>query len=346
MFPNPITTSQLAGMIGAEVQGDGDVVLQSVAALDKAGPGDLTFAIGPKHVKQLEKISPAAAIVPDDAKLDVDFPLIRVPDVPMTLGMLLGMLSEPEDLPAPGVHPTAYVAESTSLGKGVCVGPQAVIGEKAMIGDNTAIAAGAKIGRGVKIGVDGVIAEGVVIRYGCKLGNRVRIGSNTVIGYDGYGYHFADGVHHKVPHAGNVVIEDDVEIGACTCVDRAKWGSTLIGQGAKVDNLVQIAHNVEIGPGCLVVAQVGIAGSAKLGSFVVVGGQAGIRDNIELGDGVQVSAAAHLMKSAEPGETLVGTPARDARRFFREVSSVEKLPDLIRQVREMKKQIEDLQSRS
>ena len=169
--------------------------------------------------------------------------------------------------------------------------------------------------------------------------NRVRIGPNCVIGHDGFGYAFSEGVHHKVPHAGNVVIEDDVELGACTCVDRAKWGSTVIGRGSKLDNLIQVAHNVQLGKGVVIAGCTGIAGSTRIGDFVVIGGGASIRDNISIGDGTRVGACAAVSGSWGPGETILGIPARDAGKAAREILAINKLPELIKRVRALEKKV-------
>jgi len=189
-----------------------------------------------------------------------------------------------------------------------------------------------------------VLAEGVVIRSQSVIGNRVRIGPNSVIGYDGFGFQTIDGVHHRVPHIGNVVIEDDVEIDACSCVDRAKFGSTRIGPGVKIDNLVMIAHNCRIGPGSILAGQVGIAGSVKLGRYCVLAGQVGLRDNISLGDGVQLGAQAGVIQNLPAGEQYAGHPARPVREMLRIWRSWPKLPDLIRHVRQLESRLAALES--
>ncbi|HPS52919.1 MAG TPA: UDP-3-O-(3-hydroxymyristoyl)glucosamine N-acyltransferase, partial [Phycisphaerae bacterium] len=267
--------------------------------------------------------------------------LIRVDDVEAAIAALLAVIAPGEDLPPVGIHGSAVVAQDAELAPDVAVGPCVVIGGNARIGRGTVLCAGVKIGRDAVVGENCVLAEGAVLRYGCVLGNRVRIGCNSVIGQDGYGYFFRNGVHNKIIHAGNVVVEDDVEIGACSCVDRAKWGSTRIGAGTKIDNLVQVAHNVQIGRGSLLVAQTGIAGSAKIGNYVVLGGGAGVRDNITVGDGVQCAAHSAIAQSVDAGKTVAGTPAKDAREIFRELLALPKLPDLLKQVRKMEKQIQD-----
>jgi UDP-3-O-[3-hydroxymyristoyl] glucosamine N-acyltransferase len=176
------------------------------------------------------------------------------------------------------------------------------------------------------------------------IGRGVRIGPNSVIGHDGFGYHFAGGVHHKVPHVGTVIIEDDVELGACACVDRAKFGVTRVGAGTKIDNLVQIAHNVQVGKGCLLAALAGVAGSAELGDFVVMGGHAGVRDNVTLGAGVQASAFAAVAGDVPAGDTVAGIPARTWKEEGRIVAASAKLPELIKRIRDLEERISRLES--
>jgi UDP-3-O-[3-hydroxymyristoyl] glucosamine N-acyltransferase len=244
-----------------------------------------------------------------------------------------------------GVDESAAVASQSRIGKEVAIGPCAVVQPGAKIGDRTVICAGAFVGSGVTIGEDCFLAQGVVVQADCVLGNRVRVGPNSVIGSDGFGYFFEAGQHHRIPHAGNVVIEDDVELGACSCVDRAKFGSTKVGIGSKIDNLVQIAHNVQTGPGCLVAGQSGISGSTKLGAFVVMGGGTVMRDNISVADGTRLGVRGGLAHSVtKPGLTMAGTPAREGKQFMREFFALKKLPDLLNKVRDMEKRIKKIES--
>jgi UDP-3-O-[3-hydroxymyristoyl] glucosamine N-acyltransferase len=194
------------------------------------------------------------------------------------------------------------------------------------------------------VGDDCVLAEGAVIRGRSVIGNRVRIGPNSVIGYDGFGFQTVDGVHRRFPHIGNVVIEDDVEIDACSCIDRGKFGSTRICRGVKIDNLVQVAHNCLVGPGSILAGQVGIAGSVKLGRYCVLGGQVGVRDNLTIGDGAQVAAQAGVMQDLPAGDKYAGTPARPATEMIRMWHSLAKLPDLLKHVRELESRLAALES--
>jgi UDP-3-O-[3-hydroxymyristoyl] glucosamine N-acyltransferase len=344
MFDPPKTLRQIAEIIGASLDGDDSLTVESIASLDEAAAGQLTFASNEKHAARLSECQAVAAIVYADAPPVGQLPLLRVADVAAALRKLLADLAGPEDLPDVGVHPSAVIADSAVIAADAAVGANVTIGLQAKVGAGSAICAGANIGADVVIGDGCMLAEGVVVRYRCVIGNRVRIGSNSVIGYDGYGYDFAGGVHHKVPHAGNVVVEDDVEFGACTCVDRAKWGSTRIGAGSKIDNLVQIAHNVQVSPGCILAAQAGVAGSTKLGRFVVLGGQVGVRDNIEIGDGTEVGACCCVAQTVKPGQTLLGIPAIDARTYLREVKARGKLPELLKRVKTLEHRIEQIEA--
>jgi UDP-3-O-[3-hydroxymyristoyl] glucosamine N-acyltransferase len=338
MFPEPISLRRIAEWLEADLEGDASGAVSSLAVLDEAGPDALTFAADARNEARLAASRAAAAIASRTAPAAPDGPvLLRVDDVPLALARLLGRLAEPEDLPPAGVAPSAVVAPNAAIAPTAAIGPHVTVAAGASVGAGTAVCAGAVLARGVTVGEHCMLAEGVVVRQGCRIGNRVRIGPNSVIGYDGFGYHLADGVHHKIPHIGNVEIEDDVELGASVCVDRAKWGATRIGAGSKIDNLVQIAHNVQVGPGCILVSQVGVAGSARLGRFVVLGGHVGIRDNITLGDRTTVGACSCVAQSTGDGETLFGIPAKDARTRLRENQALAKLPELLQRVARLEK---------
>jgi UDP-3-O-[3-hydroxymyristoyl] glucosamine N-acyltransferase len=346
MAIQPITVREVAEWLGGEVEGDPSARVWGLASLEAAGPADLSFAADEKRVARLPQSKAAAVLVPagSAAKPAPGTALIRVKNVQAAVAKLLSRLAEPEDVPPPGVHPSAAIAPDAQVGQGVAIGPGVSIGARSRVGDGTVLYAHVSIGADAAVGRSCFLAEGVVIRQGCVAGDRVRIGPNSVIGWDGFGYFSENGVHHRIQHIGNVVIEDDVEIGACSCVDRAKFGSTRIGAGTKIDNLVQVAHNVQIGRGCILVGQCGIAGSAQLGNYVVIGGNAGIRDNISLGDGVQCSAFAAVAQDVAAGQVVVGVPARPAREALRIVMAEEKLPDLLKRVKELESRLAALES--
>ena len=339
----PLTVRQVAQVVGGSVEGDGGVSVSGIAPMDAAGPADLTFAADVRHASRLVQSKAGAAIVGKEPPA-APMPLVRVADVQEALARLLGHLSEDEDLPGPGFHPSANIAPDARIAAGVAIGPNVVVGAGASIGAGSVLCAGVCVAARCQVGEGCVLFEGVVLRPGCVVGNRVRIGPNSVIGWDGFGYYFARGVHNKIPHAGNVVIADDVEIGACSCIDKAKFGSTRIGAGTKIDNLVQVAHNVQIGKGCILAGQVGIAGSAKLGDYVMLGGGAGIRDNVTLGDGVQCAAHATVLHDVEPGQLVAGMPASPIRQQLRMYQSLTRLPDLLKKVRELESRLSALES--
>ncbi len=343
MTSEPLTLRRVAEIVEGTVEGDESVVVEAIAALDQAGPSDLTFADA-KHAAGLAGSEAGAAIVEGAHGESAGMPLIRVDDVQAAVFKLLRGLAEPEDLPPIGTDASAAIAAGAEIGRDVAVGPGVVVRDGAKIGDRCVLCANVFVGRDVTVGTDTVLAEGVVVRAASRVGSRVRIGPNSVIGYDGFGYQTIDGVHHHIPHIGNVVIEDDVEIGACTCVDRAKFGSTRIGAGAKIDNLVMIAHNCQVGAGSILAGQAGIAGSTKLGRYVVLGGHAGLRDNITVGDGAQVAAYCGVSGDVPAGEKVAGIPARPAREALRIFQSWPRLPDLLKRVRKLESRIEALES--
>lgn len=343
MKPISMTVQTVADWVGGTVEGDPSLVLDGIAPLESAGARELTFAADEKWAARLG-VCKAAAVIVGKFPPSAPMTLIRVPDVQAAVAALLAKLASPQDRPPAGVHPTAIVAPDANVAPDAAIGPRVTIGARAKIGPRCVLGAGAYIGADVELGEDTVLDPGVVIRYGCVLGKGVQIGANTVIGYDGFGYYTAGGVHHKIPHVGNVVIEDDVEIGACSCVDRAKFGSTRIGAGTKIDNLVQVAHNVQIGRGCILASMVGVAGSAQLGDYCIVMGNAGIRDNIKLGNGVKCSAFAAVAADVPDGGVVAGIPAAPAREMFRIVQATAKLPETLKRIRDLEARLATLES--
>lgn len=339
----PATVNQIAQVVGGTVEGDGSVSVSALAPMDAAGPTDLTFAADERRAGRLSLSKAAAAIVAREPAA-APMPLIRVGDVQLAMIALLGHLSEPEDLPPVGRHASAVVAADAIVAPDAAIGPGVVIGSGAVIGAGCVLCANVSVGQAARIGEQSMLFEGVVVKARCVVGRRVRIGPNSVIGWDGFGYHFALGKHNKVPHAGNVVIADDVEIGACTCIDKAKFGSTFIGAGSKIDNLVQVGHNVQVGQGCILVGQCGIAGSTKMGNGVVIGGHAGVRDNITIGDGVQCAAYAAIAQDVPAGTTIAGIPATPAREQFRILQALTRLPELLKRVKELEARLSALES--
>jgi UDP-3-O-[3-hydroxymyristoyl] glucosamine N-acyltransferase len=339
-----ITINSLAAAIGARIEGDGGRTVRGIASLEDAGAEDLSFVTEPRYASLVEQTQAAAVIVPENFKAAVaaSASVLRVENVDEALEKTLGLFAPPAELPPVGVHAMAVISSTAGLGEQVSIGPGAVIGDGTIIGDRTAISAGAVIGRDVRIGSDCLIYPNVVVRQGCFIGDRVIIHPNATIGADGFGYRFADGKHKKIPHIGIVVVEDDAEIGANCCIDRAKFGRTVIGRGTKIDNLVQIAHNVKIGPHCIIVSQTGIAGSVNLGKYVVLGGQVGVRDHVRIGDNVMVGATSAVDQDLEANCKVVGTPALPVKEFFRQLAVIQKLPQLDKQIKQIQARIDEL----
>jgi UDP-3-O-[3-hydroxymyristoyl] glucosamine N-acyltransferase len=329
-----LTVKELANRLGAELIGDGIGVIRSVGPVGSSDQATLTFLADEKHLAELKKICCGAVIV---NKVIEGFsqPQLLVKNVNAALIDALKIFSPKLRPVVPGVDPTAKVAAGVKMGKNVSIGPFAVIEDGVEIGDDTIIAAGCKIGQNTKIGRATRLDCNVVIYHNCTIGNSVVIQANTTIGSVGFGYSFIDGAHRLIPHNGGVVIEDYVEIGANCCVDRAKFSETRIGAGTKIDNLVQIAHNVIIGKCCLIMSQVGISGSCKIGDGVVLAGQAGLADNIEIGAGVMVGAQAGVISNVPPGKQLIWSPAVERKEGFHAFANILRLPKIIEQFRKL-----------
>jgi UDP-3-O-[3-hydroxymyristoyl] glucosamine N-acyltransferase len=332
-----LTTAEIAKMLAGEVLGDANATLTGFAMIDGAKPGDLTFAETEEFFAAAEN-SAATAIIADARFTSARKILIRVPNARIAFAKALAVFF-PEPKPAAGIHPTAAVAASAQVDPTAHIGPHCVIGERVKIGANAALQSGNNIGADSVIGEETSLFPNVTVYPRSQIGKRVRIHAGTVIGSDGYGYVLDGGFHRKVPQIGNVVIGDDVEIGANTTVDRGALGSTVIGKGTKIDNLVQIAHNVQIGEHCIIVAQVGIAGSAKLGQYAVLAGQCGIGGHLKLGNQVTVGAQAGVMHDMPDGSKWIGSPAQPDKDFKRQVIALRHLPDLLKKVSSWEKKL-------
>ncbi len=337
------TLGAIAKWIDGSVRGDASMPISGVNAIADAGPEEITWLADPEYAGQLAGSRAGAVIVPRGFG-ETRMPAVLVDSPKAAIITVLGRFAPPVPRPAAGVHPTALVAPTARLGKDVAVGPHAVIEERAAIGAGSVIHANAFIGADVILGRDCMIWTGVVIRERCTLGERVVIHPNTTIGADGFGFEYLEGRHVHIPQIGTVVIEDDVEIGANACIDRAKFGATRIGRGTKIDNLVQVAHNVVVGADCLLVAQCGIGGSARLGRGVVLGGKAGVRDHAQLGDGVQGAACCCISKDVPAGTTMVGSPALERQQFVRERAMVRQVPRLIEQLKDLIQRVKQLEA--
>ncbi|MCG3179901.1 MAG: UDP-3-O-acylglucosamine N-acyltransferase [Phycisphaerae bacterium] len=333
------TLGEIAGRIGGRVVGDESARITGVAPLRQAGAGDISFLASDKR-RYLDDLAAgrATAVVLADPALAPGRHCVVVDDPVAAFDQILAMFPTPRDVPA-GVSPAAHVDPSAKLAEGVCVGPGAVIQSGCQVGAGTVIWSSVFVGRDCRIGGDCVLHPGVVLREQTELGDRVVIHSNSTLGADGFGYRQAGGRHVKVPQVGRVVVGDDVEIGANVCIDRAKCGATTVGSGTKIDNLCQIAHNVQIGEHCLIMSHTGIAGATELGRYVVLAGNVGVRDNIRLGDQAVVAACACVSSDIEPGQVWGGIPAHDQRQAAREYVAIRKLPEMLKQVQQMARKL-------
>jgi UDP-3-O-[3-hydroxymyristoyl] glucosamine N-acyltransferase len=315
-----------------------------VASLAEAREDDLSFVGSEAYVDELPGTRALAVIVQSRVTLPPSWtrPAFRVDDAELAVAKVLERFALPIPQPPVGVDAAASVAPSAILGDRVAIGHHAFVGQRSRIGANTVLHPGAFVGDDVVIGSDCQIFPNVVIRERITIGNRVTIHAGSVLGTDGFGYRWDGSQHAKVPHIGTVIIEDDVEIGSCVCIDRAKFSATRVGRGTKIDNLVQIGHNAQIGPHCILVGQVGIAGSARLGIGVVLGGQTAVRDHITIGDGAMAAACSAIAEDVDPKTIVSGTPALPHRQSLREQAALRRLPDLVAQVRKLQEAVDEL----
>lgn len=345
MQKKDIQLEDLARMVDGKICGEKDLVVTGFAPLESAGPGDLSFLVKTARVDVLKESKASAFLVPLNLDAIPGISLIQVKD-PNLAGAIIHNYFLATPFQAKGVHNRAFVGENCQLDSEISVDPLAVIGDRVRIGKRVHIESGAVIGNDVVIGDDTVIKANAVISFGSQIGSRVIIHPGVVIGSDGYGYATdATGNHVKRPQIGMVRIDDDVEIGANTCIDRAAYGVTWIKSGVKIDNLVQIGHNVVVGENSLLVAQAGIAGSTTLGRNVVLGGKAAIKGHIHLDDRVMVAACAGVHDNQPKGAMVGGLPAIPIRTWTKAVSIFAKLPEIYNEFKRMKKYLAELQAR-
>lgn len=337
-----ITLKELAAMAGGYVTGPENTVLNSVAPVNKAQPGELTFLSGAKnyaaHLESIKTTRASAVIAPEDAP-ELPLPTLRMKNPYMGLVTALQFFF-PEEVPGYFIHPTAFVSENAEVASDAVIGPMAVVEAGGRVGLGARIGAQAYVGRKCQIGANTLLYPGVRVLAGCIVGDNCIIHANTVIGSDGFGFTVNEGVHVKVPQVGNVVIEDNVEIGACVTIDRATMETTLIGEGSKIDNMVHIAHNVQIGKKCIIVAQVGISGSTILEDNVTLAGQVGTVGHVRVGRGSTVAARGVVTSDVEPNSFVSGFPIKPHSEERKILASMRKLPELIKRVRDLEKQLE------
>lgn len=339
-----ITVRQVAELVGGTVHGNAEVAVHGVNGLEEAGPGELTFARNPQYFSRLRSSNASAALVP-----------CEIPDSPMTticvekpdLAFLrvIQQFAPPPSHPPVGIHPEARVSDAARLGEAVTIGAFVSIESGTVIGDRVVVYPGVYIGADCHIGEDSIIYPNVVIRERTAIGSRCILHAGACIGSDGFGFAEFGGVWHKIPQTGIVIIGNDVEIGSNTTIDRATFGTTRIGSGTKIDNLVQIGHNVQIGEQCAIAGKAGIAGSASIGNHVRIGADAGIGGHIVIGDDVTIGARAGVMRSIKDNMTVSGFPAIDHNQQRRVLVAQQRTPEMLRQLARIERDLKELKDR-
>ena len=345
-----LSVQELARRIGAELRGGGAGDISGVAPLETAGPLQIAFYANPRYRRELQATRAGAVIVSDEDAAQVPASSARlVAPQPYVAFAKASALFHDGLVIEPGIQDGALVDETAEVHPTAAISPGAYVGPNARIGPRTTLHAGARVLDGARIGEDCVLWPGAVVREHCIVGNRVVLQPNAVVGSDGFGFAFdleGEGngpMHRKVPQSGIVCIEDDVEVGACSCIDRATLGETRVGRGTKIDNLVQIGHNVQVGPLCLIVAQVGISGSTQVGQGVVLAGQVGVVGHLRIGDGARAGAQAGVAHDVGEGETVTGYPAMPHREWLRMSAALPRVPELLKQFRKLQQRVEQLE---
>ena len=331
---------ELADKLGAELEGPGEIEITGVAGMLDAGEGQITFLEG-KKFKQLEQLRASAALVSPDAPRGARLPLLRSKNPRLAFAKALELFYVQPHRPS-GISSQASIGKNVVIGSDPSIHPFVVVSDDAKIGDRVILFPGVYLGKGAIVGDDSIVYPNVCIRENVQVGKRVIIHAGAVIGADGFGFVTDEGRHHKIPQVGGVIIEDDVEIGANTTVDRATLGNTIIKQGTKIDNLVMIAHNVTIGEHCIIMSQVGIAGSCTVGNYVVLTGQVGLADHITIGDRAVVGAKSGIMRDVDADQVVIGSPALPFKEFFKVHAVILKLPELRKQILDLEKQVQEL----
>lgn len=340
------TAKQIADFINGRVEGDANAAVHTFAKIEEGQPGAISFLSNPKYTHYLYDTKSTIVLVNEDLEIEkeISATLIRVKNAYEAVAKLL-QLYESMKPKKTGIDPLAFVSPKATIGQDVYIGAFACIGDGATIGDGTQIYPHVVIGDGVNVGTGCLLYPNVTIYQGCRLGSNVTIHAGSVIGADGFG--FAPNVdgYEKIPQIGIVIIEDNVEIGANTCVDRSTMGATVLRKGVKLDNLVQVAHNVEVGENTVMSAQVGIAGSTKVGSWCMFGGQVGLAGHITIGDHVNLGAQSGVPSSIKSNQTLIGTPPMEPTPYFKSQAIFRRLPDMYKELSALRKEIEELKAK-
>jgi UDP-3-O-[3-hydroxymyristoyl] glucosamine N-acyltransferase len=338
---------QIAALINGKTEGDANASVNSFGKIEEAQIGQLAFLANPKYEEYLYSTKASVIIINESLELkqSISATLIRVPDAYTAFATLLGKYQQMMQQQLVGVQQPVYISSTAYYGQNVYLGAFAYLGENVKVGNNAKIYPNVYLGENVKVGDNSIIHPGVKIYHDCIVGNNVVIHAGTVIGSDGFGFApQTDGSFQKVPQIGNVLIEDNVEIGANTTIDRATMGSTIIRSGAKLDNLVQIAHNVEVGNSTVIAALAGVSGSTKIGKGVMIGGQAGLAGHLQIDDGSKINAQAGLGKSLKAGSSVTGTPAYDYNKAIRSQAVARNLPEMEKRIKELEALVKQLMS--
>jgi UDP-3-O-[3-hydroxymyristoyl] glucosamine N-acyltransferase len=343
------TLGQIAERLGCAPPASGvDRVITGLAGLETATSSELSFLGSKKYLPQFAATSAAAVLVTRSVGVGAGSngpAVLLVDNADLAMASVLAMFAPPVPRPGAGADASARIDPTARLAEGVAIGPFAVVGARCRIGPRSVLHAGVFLGDDVSIGEDCELFPHVIVRERITIGNRVVIHANSVLGTDGFGYRWDGKRHAKIPQIGTVIIEDDVEIGSCVCIDRAKFGVTRVGRGCKLDNLVQIAHNVILGPHCVIAGESAVAGSAQLGAGVMLGGHSAVRDHVKLGDGCIGIGRAGIARDFPPHTVVSGNPAVPNRQNLREQIAVRELPELIRQVQRLQEQVDRMEKK-
>ena len=333
----PKTLQEIADHVGGTIIGDGSVIIESASTLDSAGAGQITFLSNPKYAPRVKETQAAAVLVAEG--LETSAAQIIAEDPYYAFMQAVVLLHGHREHPDIGISSLATIADTAKIGQNCNIHPHAIIHDNAVIGENCQIYSGVFIGPNVTIGSDCILYPNAVIYDGCQVGDRVIVQSNASIGQDGFGFATHQGEHHKIPQIGIVVLEDDVEIGSGSTIERGTLNNTVIGKGSKIGDVVAIGHGTQVGPHCLLVPQVGVAGSAELGHHCVLGGQVGVVGHIKIGNMVKIGAQAGVIGNVPDGVTIVGSPAIDANKAKRAYALIETLPDMRKKLRTLDKEV-------
>ncbi len=355
--PRRTTVGEIALLLGAQLLGDSQTLITGVAGLDSASAGTISFIENERMLSEAFAGGAAAIIAPESLRAELETlqlagkrgrrsgkPVVLTGNPRLAFAKVLEWM-QPASKPEVGIHPTAIIESDAIIGEGVTIREYCYVGHAARIDDGAILYPHVYVGEGAQIGPDCVLYPNVVCGHHVHLGKRVRVHAGSVVGGDGFGYVFDGQKHHKVPQVGTVIIEDDVEIGCNVCIDRATMGATRIGEGTKIDNLVQIAHNVQIGKNCILCGQVGLSGSVIVEDNVMMAGQAGLRDHVTIGKGAILGAKAGIMADVPAGEFVAGAPAVPNRDYMKINAVSRKLPDMARQLRRLEKLVGELQAK-